>query len=177
MNKKLDVDNWDKHDDTSSALVAVNQATGLERCLTGAGWAEKILEPTLSEDVPVEIGNLFEVARGAMVYGWFYYPMFTLGSQHLYFVHDAATVQKCEDLGSPQLSNFNRRIDWLSKHRHISSNKLGQWRAVRELRNGFAHAKQQSLFSPDMAVSIVWVATDLLNELFSRGSTEGISVK
>lgn len=147
-------------------MVSVNRNTGIERCLTGSGWAAKILEPKLAEAVPEEVHRLFEVARGSMVYGWFYYPLYTLGSQHLYFVHEAATTHKCKLANAPPMKNFSRQIEWLAKHGYIREERIGQWDAVRALRNGFAHAERQAIYTPGMAISDVWIATELINELF-----------
>ena len=48
------------------------------------------LEPQLDDQVPRSIRQLFEVARGAMVYGAFYNPLYALGYEQLYRVSEAA---------------------------------------------------------------------------------------
>jgi hypothetical protein len=44
--------------------------------------------------VPEPIRELFDVARGAMIYGWFFYPLFRLGEDQLHRVVEAAVVAR-----------------------------------------------------------------------------------
>lgn len=41
-------------------------------------------------NVPLQIAQMFEVARGALVYGVMFYPLMTLGSEQICRVADAA---------------------------------------------------------------------------------------
>ena len=47
----------------------------------GTGWLIDVLGPQLSASVPSEVLKLFEVARGAIVYGYLFYPLMTLGER------------------------------------------------------------------------------------------------
>lgn len=67
--KRITAENWQEPD--------VPRLFGLT---TPNAWIEAHLQPQLSPNVPQEIASLFEVARGAMIYGWFFYPLITLGA-------------------------------------------------------------------------------------------------
>jgi hypothetical protein len=63
--------------------------------------AEEFLEPILCKETPKDIINLFEVARGCLLYGYFYYPLYTIGIENLYRVLEGAVSRKCKSLNAP----------------------------------------------------------------------------
>ena len=78
----------------------------------------------MAEAVPAEIHDLFAVARGAMLYGYFFYPLYTLAAEQLYRVVEAAVSYKYELAGGPKKMSrpktgkttkptFEDKIDWL----------------------------------------------------------------
>jgi hypothetical protein len=46
--------------------------------MDGNDWARHFLAVELHEDVPADVHDLFAVARGTMLYGWFFYPLYAL---------------------------------------------------------------------------------------------------
>ena len=58
-------------------------------CYTSDYWVEAHLKPRLGPNVPSDVVALFEVARGAMIYGWFFYPIITLGAEQCLRVLEA----------------------------------------------------------------------------------------
>jgi hypothetical protein len=46
---------------------------------TADDWAERFLSVGLSENVPESVRELFNVARGTIIYGSLFYPLFALG--------------------------------------------------------------------------------------------------
>src|SRR6267142_4533921 len=42
-------------------------------------WVAPFLEARLETTVPLDIIRVFEMARGCMIYSWFFYPLATLG--------------------------------------------------------------------------------------------------
>ncbi len=56
--------------------------------LNGGDWVKKILRPALSKKTPKDVAYLFEVARGSMCYGFYFYPLFSMASEQL---HDVST--------------------------------------------------------------------------------------
>lgn len=66
---------------------------------TPDSWIAAHLQPQISPNVPEVISSLFEVARGSMIYGWFFYPLITLGAEQCYRVLEAAVHKRCELAG------------------------------------------------------------------------------
>lgn len=65
--KQLTPENWLNSDDTRSG-IAVFRADGSTVRIADQDWASRFLEEGLSVVVPLEIRNLFEVARGTLCY-------------------------------------------------------------------------------------------------------------
>lgn len=163
--KHLISKNWRAYDATASHIVRVeNRKT---EPISGDDWAEFFLGPQLSSNVPSEVVELFEVARGVMCYGYFFYPLYTVGNEQLYRVLDAALAHRCDGLGAPNRFNtFSKRILWLSDQNVISNKRRIQWEATRQLRNSSSHAVRQSICDPTAAARSVDIAAELINELF-----------
>jgi hypothetical protein len=70
--KHLTAENWAQPDETGHAFGAINSATGERR---EPGWAEQFLAAELNDAVRVEIRDMWQVARGLALSGWFYYPL------------------------------------------------------------------------------------------------------
>lgn len=163
---RLTPENWDEHDQTSSVFVLVDQ-NGVSRTPMGSEWARMILQPQLISSVPTDIVEMFEVARGILVYGWFFYPLYTAGSEQLFHVHEAAVAHRCDQLNAPKkVQTFAERLDWLFEQGHLTEQRFKQWTASRNLRNRAAHKKSQSTYDPTMAVRNVEIAVELINDLF-----------
>lgn len=157
-------ENWREHDPTVDHIVRIRD--GIATKLNDDEWAAIILEPQLKSKVPEEVRNLFEVARGVLCYGCFFYPLYTLGSEQFYRVLEAALRHRCMALGAPKrINTFAAMLEWLEKRGILTEPRLGQWKAVRQLRNMSSHADRQNLYDPTMAVGNVSVAVELVNEL------------
>ncbi len=163
--KRLTSKNWRTRDPTARHIVRVRN--GKISSLSGGEWAEIFLTPQLSSHVPIDLVELFEVARGALCYGYFFYPMYTLGSEQLYRVLDAALARRCAQLGAPKrLKQFAKRVTWMHKNRVIDDFRKAQWEGARGLRNLSSHAERQSIHDPMMAATDMDIAVELIGELF-----------
>jgi hypothetical protein len=178
--KNLTLDNWQSIDPTSVLLIELDTATGRPLPITPDRWAEWLLEPQLDPSVPGTVQTMFNVARGAMLYGSFFYPLYTLGTEQLYRVADAATWHRCRQLGKPlpaagpNRETFADRVTWLVGqgvisnaswwgHGHGPANPGG----VRMVRNLTSHSTFQQLDLPSTAVIQVRQVADQINELFA----------
>lgn len=83
--KKLTVGNWLKPDGVWSHFEGIS---------SGEVWVRSILQPALVETVPLEVRKLFEVARSAMAYAYFFYPLSSLAEEQLYRVVESAATYK-----------------------------------------------------------------------------------
>jgi hypothetical protein len=127
---------------------------------------EHIFEPQLSERVPKEIRQLFEVARGAMCYGYVFYPLWTLAAEQLFRVVEAAASLRCRELGAPRkVRTFEDKINFLNAQPSAGTVEIN-WHAVRFLRNEASHPKQQTLVPAAMALPLVQGTARALNQLF-----------
>lgn len=165
--KKLTEDNWLEPDKNSSLFVSISPIDGQTQPITGNDWVRDILRINLTEEVSQEIQALFEVARGALVYGYFFYPLYTLAAEQLFRVVEAAVTLKCVALKAPSsIKNFQRKIDYLIKEKIISEREKEAWHAIRKLRNSASHALHQNIITPGMAIGNLYSIADKINALF-----------
>lgn len=140
---------------------------GVERTPTGDGWAERILKSQLIDSVPSDIKEMFEISRGILVYGWFYYPLFTVGAENMYFVIETAVGERCLQLHAPKgRRTFKKKVDWMFEKRHLTEFEFGRLDASRNLRNMAAHRDKGCFYDPSWSVDGVCVAADIINGLF-----------
>ncbi len=165
--KEITRSNWLEPDDASKAFVRLTPG-GQPEPMTGSDWMRHILTPKLLATVPTDVQALFEVTRGALVYGYFFYPLYTLASEQLFRVTEAAVAHKCKVLGAPKSTeNFAKRISWLTKKGLIPNSDLAQWDAIRELRNSASHPERQSILTPGNAIGLLERVAEKINSLFS----------
>lgn len=160
--KKLTLNNWLKPDKLSMCFVGND---------TSRKWLNSVLEPQLMDSVPEEIKDLFEVARGALVYAYLFYPLHALASEQFYRVNEAAVITKCKQFGCPKTKkSFRDKVDWLITKGIIHPDKRVVWDAIRKLRNSSSHPKSQGLLTPGNALSILDRTVEEINSLFKVDS-------
>ena len=109
--KDLSVANFLQADEMTHAFVSL-ATHGTNHAVWPKEWAKEILAVGLSERVPLEVHRLFAVARGAMLYGCFFYPLFTLSSEQLFRAAEASVALKCRALGAPpKVASFTHQIE------------------------------------------------------------------
>jgi hypothetical protein len=136
--------------------------------MSSEDWVISILTPKLSETVPLEIHKLFEVARGSMLYGYFFYPLFTLASEQLLRVAEAAISKKCKQITTDKIgkNTFKDKVDRLNKDRLFSDEEYSKWNSLRSLRNIASHPNQQTVLPPGIALELISEISFLINNLF-----------
>lgn len=75
-------------------------------------WIGMFLRYRLSESVPRGVIQVFEIARGAMIYSWFFYPLASLGIEQCMRIGEFAVREKCKLLSLPA-GNFSECIQQL----------------------------------------------------------------
>lgn len=140
------------------------------------GWVSIFHEVKLSDKVPSKIVGLFEVARGAMIYGWFYYPLLTLATEQCYRIVESAVRIKCEEIGvktKRKISNgdevpvsFFKLQDALFSQGVLEQKEGVKWEALRELRNWASHPESQAIMTPGNALDTLRITADQLHDLF-----------
>lgn len=168
--KRLTVDNFDERDHTNDIFGKLDRDTGQVTRVTGRDRAAAFLAVELGGHVPEEVRDLFAVARGTMLYGEFFYPLFTLGDEQMHRVADAAAQHRYLQLGGEvtggHVPSFHRRIAWLIERGAIPENEWQRWDAYRELRNIASHSDFQQLHTPADALQTCQLVAASVDALF-----------
>ncbi|HEX6749224.1 MAG TPA: DUF4145 domain-containing protein [Longimicrobium sp.] len=165
--KRLTAENWLEPDPVSTLLAVVDRRDGSVRPLAPEDYVQPALQPQLTSMVPEDVHDLFEVARGALAYGYYFYPLLTIAADQCVRVAEAAAKLKAEDLGCPKrISTFNDQIDWLVSAGAISTRDQEYWHGLRYLRNESSHPRCQHIFTPGIAFNTFHHVADLVNGLF-----------
>jgi hypothetical protein len=169
--KEITPNNWLEPDDIIKGFVRMS-ASGQVQSVTSDDYLKAILGPKLLEIVPMDVKSLFEVARGAMIYGYFFYPLYTLAAEQLFRVAEAAVTHKCKVLGLQKSNDkFKNKIDRLIDKKVIPSSELGRWDYVRKLRNIASHPESQSILTPGNAIGLLEDIVIQINSLFNVPDT------
>jgi len=164
--KKLTIDNWKKPDTVARGFVKISES-GETHSITEDGWVSDILKPTLKEGVPLEVQKMFEVARGAIIYGYFFYPLYTLAGEQLFRVVEAAVAIKCKSLGATgKVDTFQKEIEHLIEKNVIPPQEKEWWDAIRQLRNSSSHPGDQSIVTPPSVIGLLEQVADTINSLY-----------
>lgn len=133
--------------------------------------ASDFLKPKLSDLVPMETKKLFEVARGTIIYGLYFYPLYSVGTEQLFRVAENALKQKCMLLGI-QLKRremvFKPMLDKLVEMSVIPDEENEVWECLRQLRNISSHPDTQDIIAPAMALQTLINISVKINILFSN---------
>ena len=163
--KRITLDNWLTVDPAWAGVVM-----SLSRPDPSEGWVADILRSELSAEVPLTIRKLFETARGTLIYSLMFYPLLTLGAEQLFRVLEASASLKCKAMNAPsKIRTFETKLSWLGENNSITTDQQIRWKAIRHMRNEASHPKDQSTFSPSMALIVLDATVDLINPLF-RGT-------
>lgn len=135
---------------------------------SASDWLDVFLQPQLLPSVPDEIRDVFESARGAIIYGYSYYPLYFLGTAELFRVADAAVARKCQDLNAPPSKkkfgpSFDENIKWLSTQGVLQE---ADWEPVRHSRNFASQQKDRSIITPAMSHIVLTRIAERINALF-----------
>jgi hypothetical protein len=165
--KEITPSNWLERDDVLKGFVRISPEGQQVRPITSDDYLRDILKPELLESVPTDVQALFEVARGAMAYGYFFYPLYTLAAEQLFRVAETAIAHKSKTLGVPKSNDtFEKRIGWLVDREVIPSSERVQWDAIRTLRNIASHPEYQSIHTPGNAIGTLGNIARQINSLF-----------
>lgn len=166
---RLTPEDW-KLPDPLSERCAISAPDGSPIEMDGDSWAALFLDVELDPGVPEDIHDLFEVAKGTLAYGWFYYPLYDGGQQQLFRLAEAAAFNRYRELGgSENRPSFHRTIEWLRSRNEIDEASAPLWHAIREQRNSGAHAKHRSVVPPGHASRVLTNVADVVSALYSVG--------
>jgi hypothetical protein len=161
VTKKINQQNWLERDDSINSFVT-EQPTGVPAPISRQEWLDLLLKPQLQASVPREVQRLFEGARGALIYGYFYYALCIMGTVALFRVAEAALAYKCKELAAPQFPgppglNFDEYIRWLGSQGVVQP---ADWRMISQARHSAAHPQIEEV------ITILEQVTERINALF-----------
>ena len=167
----MDVPNKDSYDE----LLQFNRITqenwlapdrkGNPPSLNESQWIEFFLAPRLDGAVPRDIVKVFEMARAAMIYSWFFYPLATLGLEQCTRVAEFAIRERCRML-LQEPGTFAENIATLHAAGVISPQDEPRWQACRRIRNDRSHLNGFVLLDPGFAGGRLRTFAELINKLF-----------
>ncbi|RFB04277.1 hypothetical protein DX908_02640 [Parvularcula marina] len=132
-------------------------------------WVRLVLEVSLSDELPDEILEMFDRARATMVYGCFYYPLFTNGMEEIYRIKEAALKEACREGNASRATigkGYKSLIDWAHSQGFIADDDLVRWHAGRSLRNAVSHKDKAMLLGPNDALRTLDISKELIEKLF-----------
>lgn len=151
---------------TQQSWLAPDRDNYMPFGLTQEQWVDLFLKPQLDSSVPLDVLKVFEVARGAMIYSWFFYPLATLGLEQCTRVAEFAVWERCKSLPDKP-RRFVDNLKTLTEAGVISQEDEPRWQAVRTLRNDRSHLKKFMLTDPGEVSIHLRNIVELINELFS----------
>lgn len=168
--KALSTENWLEPELFLSAIQTLSPIDGTIVEISREQWLSRFLKPQLNATVPVEVRKLFEVARGAATYGYFFWPLYTLAGQQLYRVAEAAASLKCKSLGASRRKTrtFEQKISFLSDRNVIQQDAWIWWDSIRQLRNLASHPESQTIVMPHDTLYDLSSVAQHINDLFAN---------
>lgn len=167
--KEITLDNWLVPDDIPSVdHIPLPLQDAETTPLSPEEYVPEIMRPKLDQSVPADVKELFEIAQGAMIYGYFFHPLYTLASEQLGRAAEAAVANKCEALGAPKhrTTNFIQSIHWLADSQIISFSDFVRWDQIREFRNQSSDTTRLLITRPREAVTQLDYIAKMVNSLF-----------
>lgn len=166
--KTLTIKNWLQPDVISGLFTRLSLNDGHAYLMTAEDWVAQFLTPKLLELVPEEVKILFEVARGSLAYGYFFYPLYALAGEQLFRVGEAAITAKfLSEGGSDPQRSFIRKLEYLQNANIITEAQFAEWDIIRKFRNEVSHPQRQNIFTPGQIAGILNHVANTINELFA----------
>jgi hypothetical protein len=163
--KELTLSNWRDADPVMEAFVKFDPQRGPQK-MDADDWAEIILSVDIDPRAPEELRGLFEAARGSLLYGWFYYPLYALGDDQLHRVAERAVAYRAKQLDAPStLKTFEKRIDWLADQGVIADVDRPRWHAIRGVRNEGTHPDFQRVAPPAWSLDTLRLVADAIDHV------------
>jgi hypothetical protein len=172
--KTITKDNWLVVDSiiTSGIFVRLSLTDATTQPLTADDWVERFLAPKLSASVPQDVQEAFEIARGAIIYGVCFYPLFTLGLEQVFRLMEAAAKAKATSVGISIVTAKGRPrpyssiLDELFSKRLLTEREYEYWSNAKDFRNETTHSRRQTILLPAQVVSTLTSLTEAINRLF-----------
>jgi len=135
----------------------------------------------MAEAAPEEVQVMFDVAKATISYGWFYYPLYSVGTDRLEMTVELAVTLGFETLAQRERSTYRSAIAWLCENGHINESLCEELQTSRLSRNDALHPRFQSIRMFGGAVRHAHYVAGLLDRYYafqyspraSAGATKG----
>jgi len=142
-------------------------ANGRAHRLSAVDWAHEILAIGLEERVPDPARNRFELARGILLYGFFWYPLWVQGTVEALRAAELALEAACEaEHGPKRLSTAGSRIEWLAKNRVLDAEESRTWVSLVRVRDALTEAGETPVLTPGRSLEVLEMVAQVVNGLF-----------
>jgi len=166
--KTLTTENWLQPDTIPSVLTRWSLNDHYAYLMTADDWVTQFIDAKLNMAVPDNVQVLFEVARGALAYGYFFYPLYTLAAEQLFRVGEAAISAKYLSAGGPNpKKSFQAKVEYLRDRTIITDIESSNWHTIRQFRNLVSHPERQNIFPPGQIVGMLKHVASTINKLFA----------
>lgn len=123
----------------------------------------------LSQNVPEEVKEIFEISKKLFIFAYFYYRFFTVSQHYAFLTLESALRNKYKILfgvDDKRLEKINLKevIDKLAKEGIIPEDKKDLYDAGRDLRNALSHLTQRKVLTPDAV--ILERTAEMINKLY-----------
>jgi hypothetical protein len=165
--KAVTPENWLDPDPLSGSLVKRDRRDGSIHPVDGRDWIAYVNAVPLSPEVPQKVRDAYDFAIGAVGYGYFYYPIFTLVVQQVLRIADFAVAHLFvteTSLPKPKRRTFEARLDALKIAGHLDESGFEAWNRFRRLRNSSTHPDWQQTWG-HAALEQVRFVSELISAL------------
>jgi hypothetical protein len=164
--KRLTADNFLLPDPLTGEFTG-QDGDGRAHRLSAVDRAHEILAIRIDEDVPEPVRNRFELARGILLYGFFWYPLWVQGTVEALQAAELALVAACEAAQGPKrLNSAESRIEWLEKRRTLEAADAGTWTSLVGVRAALAEAGETPILTPRKSLDVLEAVSQAINGLF-----------
>src|SRR5262245_60329689 len=101
-----------------------------------------------------------------MIYGYLFYPLYTLGMERIFQLTETAITTKCELIGISSKGTFENKINRLVQNGIMTSSDGESWHSTRDIRNHVSHPRQYEAKLPQKVLFIFRTLVTDINKLF-----------
>jgi len=148
-------------------FVRLSLNDGTTQQITAQDWTEWLLAVRSSSAVPTAVRDQIAIARGAMIYGSLFYPLFTLGLEQLFRVTESAARAKAVELGMSNDRPYHAILTDLHAAGALTDDEFQEWTHARRFRNVTTHAEQAMILAPGAALGMFATIVASINRLFA----------
>jgi len=174
VTKNLTGENW-LQPDTEGLSAMKDFEEDRNGMISADDWLALCRTAELSLKVPRNVRAHFEAARGALAYGYFYYPLYTLAIEQLFRTAEWAILQKCKETNGRIIDHKGRLIDfyqglaWLRKINFLSKEEFHHWESMLKFRRRAANPKDHKdpeILPPDVIANHLNFVAEKINSIF-----------